>query len=113
MVALPASIEKFKFQVKHEEGLSRADGMKLPSPSNRFDSAPNFRRFYRDFHFDVVSEITAPPPAAPVVPEASPVVGTSEESSGDIVGESKSSVEKVFASIKPEWIIWTASESCQ
>ena len=89
--------------------------MKLPSPSNRFDSAPNFHRFYRDFHFDVVSEITTPPPpppAAPVVPEASPVIGTSEELRGDIVtGGSKSSIEKAGA-VKPEWIVWTSTSSC-
>ena len=99
-------------EVDHD-GLSRANGMKLPRQTNRFDSALNFHRFYRDFHFDIVTEISTPP--SPISSASSspslPAVKTdaSEESKGT---GSKASAAMALVVVKPEWIVWTSTVAC-
>ena len=75
--------------------------MILPPRPNGLDSAPNFRRFFRDFQFDVVTDFGAPPPTTPAT--------AAKESSGD---GAKSGDSQKVDTVKPDWILWTSSETC-
>ena len=112
IITLPTSLQSYKVETDHE-GFPRGHGITFTPLSTEFAAAPNFRRFYRDFHFDVFTEINPPPLPLPF--RQTPIAAVASGASGASKAGSKGTEgakSKQGAVLAPGWIVWTGNEAC-
>lgn len=112
VIALPSSVKKITVETDHG-GLPRANGISLPSRLNHYDSVANFHRFFRDFHFDVVADVTKSPPApSTITPSITPTSQIQNKTTDSKKADGKAKESEAAAIMRPGWIVWSINDAC-